>query len=69
MELVRGIELSGCGVVEVGVHHRPRLHGRSQFFRLRSLLTTTRQLLDLYWRLMLLPRIERLRWVSPWTQP
>ena len=33
VELVRKIELSGCGVVEVGVHHYPRLHGRSQFFR------------------------------------
>ena len=61
VELVRGIELSRCGVVEVGVHHHPRLHGRSQFFRLRSLLTTARQLLDLYWRLVLLPRIERPR--------
>ncbi|MCL4851981.1 MAG: glycosyltransferase family 2 protein, partial [Bryobacteraceae bacterium] len=33
VELVRKIELSGCGVVEVGVHHYPRLYGRSQFFR------------------------------------
>jgi glycosyltransferase involved in cell wall biosynthesis len=66
---VRGIELSGCGVVEVGVHHHPRLHGRSQFFCLHSLLRTTRQLLDLYWRLILLPRIERLRSVSPWARP
>ena len=64
VELVRGIELTGCGVVEVGVHHYPRLHGRSQFFRLRSLLTTMRQLIELYWRLMLLPRVERLRSVS-----
>jgi len=68
VELVRGIELSGCAVVEVGVHHHPRLHGRSQFFRLHSLLMTTRQLLDLYWRLMLLPRVEWLRSVSPWAR-
>jgi glycosyltransferase involved in cell wall biosynthesis len=65
VELVRGIELSGWGVTEVDVYHYPRLHRRSQFFRLRS-LPTTRQLLDLYWRLMLLPRIDRLRSVSPW---
>jgi hypothetical protein len=37
VELVRKLELTGCGVVEVGVHHYPRLHGRSQFFRVRSL--------------------------------
>jgi len=37
-------------VVETGVHHYPRLHGRSQFFRIRSLFTTFSQLLDLYTR-------------------
>ncbi len=61
VELVRGIELSGCGVLEVGVHHYPRAYGRSQFFRVRSLLTTLRQLIDLYWMLVLLPPMRRLR--------
>lgn len=61
VELVRGIELSGCGVVEVGVHHYPRLHGRSQFFRVRSLLTTFRQLAALHWRLVMIPSLRRLR--------
>lgn len=40
VELVRKIEKSGCRVEEVGVRHYPRLHGRSQFFRLRSLAWT-----------------------------
>jgi glycosyltransferase involved in cell wall biosynthesis len=48
VELVRKLELSGCRVVEVGVHHYPRLHGRSQFFRVRSLLTTFWQLAKLW---------------------
>jgi len=48
VELVRKIELSGCAVEEIGVHHYPRLHGRSQFFRLRSLAATTSQLIRLY---------------------
>jgi len=52
VELVRMIELSGWGVVETGVHHYARLHGRSQFFRLPSLLTTLSQLLKLYWRIV-----------------
>lgn len=55
VELVRKIEISGCGVAEVGVHHYPRLHGRSQFFRWRSLFQTFRQLLRLYWTLVFLP--------------
>ena len=57
MELVRKLELSGCGVVEVGVHHYPRLHGRSQFFRVRSLATTLYQLVRLYVRLVVKPAI------------
>ncbi len=52
LELVKKIELSGCGVAEVGVHHYPRLHGSSQFFRWRSLLETLRQFTGLYWRLV-----------------
>jgi glycosyltransferase involved in cell wall biosynthesis len=60
VELVRMIELSPWRVVETGVHHYPRLHGRSQFFRTRSLLTTLSQLLELYWRIVLrAPRPER----------
>jgi glycosyltransferase involved in cell wall biosynthesis len=54
VELVRKLELV-CGVVEVGVHHYPRLHGRSQFFRVRSLAVTLSQLLRLWVRLVLLP--------------
>jgi len=51
VELVRKLELSRCRVAEVGVRHYPRLHGRSQFFRVRSLLKTFYQLAKLYVRL------------------
>lgn len=54
VELVRKLELV-CRVIEVGVHHYPRLHGRSQFFRVRSLAVTLSQLLRLWVRLVLLP--------------
>jgi glycosyltransferase involved in cell wall biosynthesis len=53
VELVRKLELSRYRVVEVGVHHYPRLHGSSQFFRFRSLLTTLYQLSCLYVRLVI----------------
>ena len=54
VELVRKLELSGCVVVETGVHHYPRMHGTSQFFRLRSLADTFLELLRLWVRLVIL---------------
>jgi len=57
LELVRKIEMTGCEVAEVAVNHYPRLHGRSQFFRWRSLLTTARQFVRLYVRLVLAPAL------------
>lgn len=59
VELVKKIELTGTRVVEVPVTHRPRLYGRSQFFRLKSLATTFRQLIRLHWQLVLLPASQR----------
>jgi glycosyltransferase involved in cell wall biosynthesis len=56
VELVRKLELSGCEVREMGVRHYPRLHGRSQFFRVRSLAVTSWQLLRLWIRLVVLAR-------------
>jgi glycosyltransferase involved in cell wall biosynthesis len=57
VELVRKLELSPYRVVEVGVHHYPRLHGRSQFFRVRSLAITLYQLSRLYVRLVVVPAL------------
>ena len=54
VELVRKLELSRCDVIEVGVHHYPRLHGTSQFFRVRSLANTFGQLLKLWVKLVVL---------------
>jgi glycosyltransferase involved in cell wall biosynthesis len=53
VELVRKLELTGCRVVETGVHHYARLHGKSQFFRLRSLATTLFELIGLWVRVVL----------------
>ena len=54
VELVRRLELSGCEVAEVGVHHYERQYGRSQFFRIRSLAVTFLQLMRLWLRLVIL---------------
>lgn len=55
VELVRKLEMSPYRVAEVGVSHYPRLHGRSQFFRVRSLLGTLGQLIRLYLRTVVFP--------------
>jgi glycosyltransferase involved in cell wall biosynthesis len=54
VELVRKIELTGCGVVETGVRHYPRLYGRSQFFRVKSLFKTLLELVRLWLRVVVL---------------
>jgi hypothetical protein len=65
VELVRKLELTPYRVEEVGVHHYPRLHGRSQFFRVRSLLKTLHQLVKLYFQLgMVLYLVKSLRLMS-----
>jgi glycosyltransferase involved in cell wall biosynthesis len=56
VELVRKLEMTGCGVVETGVHHYARLYGKSQFFRLRSLATTLYELARLWARVVILRR-------------
>jgi len=53
-ELVRKLELSGCEVIETGVHHHPRAYGRSQFFRLRSLAVMFYELVGLWMRTVIL---------------
>jgi glycosyltransferase involved in cell wall biosynthesis len=71
VELVRKLELTPYRVVEVGVHHYPRLHGRSQFFRMRSLMTTLYQLIRLYVHVGVASsktRAQRtLQWLAQWT--
>jgi glycosyltransferase involved in cell wall biosynthesis len=56
VELVRKLEMTGCEVLETGVHHYPRLYGKSQFFRLRSLATTLYELVRLWVRVVILRR-------------
>ena len=56
VELVRKLEMTGCGVVETGVRHYARQHGKSQFFRVRSLATTFYELARLWVRVVILRR-------------
>ena len=57
VELVKKLELGPYLVEEVGVSHYPRLHGKSQFFRVQSLAATFFQLVRLYVTLVILPHV------------
>ena len=50
LESQREASVQAAAVAEVGVHHYPRLHGKSQFFRVKSLATTLAQLIRLWIR-------------------
>ncbi len=69
VELVRMVEQTPWRVVETGVHHYPRLHGRSQFFRIRSLVGTFDQLIRLYWRLVVMAPSQARRTGKPAVEP
>jgi glycosyltransferase involved in cell wall biosynthesis len=56
VELIRKAQDAGFQIVEVPVHHHPRLHGRSQFFRLPHITRTLVDLADL-WRETVLRRV------------
>ncbi len=59
VELVRKLETAGWEFAEAGVHHYPRLYGRSQFFRVRSLLVTFYQLGRLFATLVVVPALMK----------
>ena len=52
VEMMRKFDQAGATFVEVGVSHHTRPHGRSQFFRLPAIVRSARQLVSLWWRLV-----------------
>jgi glycosyltransferase involved in cell wall biosynthesis len=59
VELVRKLQDTGARFVEVGVHHYPRLHGHSQFFKLSAVVRSLWDLAGLWMSLVLLKRTTR----------
>lgn len=51
-ELVKKIDYFGYKIAEVPVHHYWRTSGKSQFFNFRRLYKTGSNLLNLWWKLM-----------------
>jgi glycosyltransferase involved in cell wall biosynthesis len=59
VEMVRKFQDAGARFVEVAIHHYPRAHGRSQFFRLSSVVRSLRDLAVLWVRLVVLRQGRR----------
>jgi hypothetical protein len=55
VELVRKLQDAGARFVEVPVHHYPRLHGQSQFFKVPAVASTARDLVMLWFDLVVRP--------------
>ena len=52
VEMMRKFQVAGARFAEVGVSHYARPHGRSQFFRLPAIARSARQLVELWWALV-----------------
>jgi glycosyltransferase involved in cell wall biosynthesis len=52
VELIRKLQDAGASFVEAPIHHYPRLHGQSQFFRLSAVVGSLRDLALLWFRLV-----------------
>jgi glycosyltransferase involved in cell wall biosynthesis len=62
VEMAKKFERAGFGMVEVPVSHYPRVHGRSEFFRVRHLFFTLHGLLKIWWNLVVSHRVAS--WTS-----
>jgi glycosyltransferase involved in cell wall biosynthesis len=54
VEMAKKFERAGFRMAEVPVSHYPRMHGSSEFFRVRHLAHTFRGLLKIWWSLVIL---------------
>ena len=53
VEMMRSFDRAGARFVETPVHHYFRPHGKSQFFRIPAIARSARQLLRLWWDMVL----------------
>ena len=57
VEMARKFDEAGFRMEEVPVSHYPRMHGRSEFFRVRHLAHTFRGLVNIWWKMMVSRRL------------
>lgn len=58
VELVKKLQKKGARFTEIGVHHYTRLHGQSQFFNFRRITRTLVELINLWWKLIILRQYD-----------
>jgi glycosyltransferase involved in cell wall biosynthesis len=56
VEMMHAFDRVGVRFVEVGVSHHARPHGRSQFFRIPAIARSAKQLMALWWRVIVSDR-------------
>jgi glycosyltransferase involved in cell wall biosynthesis len=61
VEMAKKFEVAGFRMAEVPVSHYPRMHGSSEFFRIRHLVHTFRGLMKIWWSLVLLRKLPDAR--------
>lgn len=59
VEMMHSFRAQGARFVETPVHHYTRPSGRSQFFRLPAVSRSAVQLIELWWRVVVAPRLPR----------
>jgi hypothetical protein len=64
-EMIKKLQMAGCRIVEVPVHHYPRVSGRSQFFTFSRVLLSLMMLLRLWHEMVLTPTLRPLRVRAP----
>ncbi len=67
-EMIKKLQMVGCRIVEVPVHHYPRISGRSQFFRFSKVAASLAMLLRLWSDIVLAPKLQPLRRWLPFTR-
>jgi glycosyltransferase involved in cell wall biosynthesis len=60
-EMIKKLQMAGCRIVEVPVHHYPRVSGRSQFFQFSKVVLSLAMLLRLWGDIVLAPALRPLR--------
>jgi hypothetical protein len=60
-EMIKKLQMVGCRIVEVPVHHYPRVSGRSQFFRFSKVALSLLMLLRLWSDIVLMPALRPFR--------
>ena len=63
VEMMRSFSQSGARFVETPVHHYHRPSGKSQFFRIASIARSMRQLLSLWWEMVVSSSANRRTWM------